>query len=172
MTRQQFARDADRAISLATENVARGLTRRSILVRGVKGATAMFAAATVGGVYNVRSAFAATCSCSCIGGPCDLIGNPCPGDAQSKCPTGCSVCTSADCAAICGHPSGQWVCCTGCGTCGMGYILCVDCWCGGLCADPYSTFCTCKSVCICQGCCRAADVQAQMARDGLIAAPV
>jgi hypothetical protein len=159
---------ADRKLSLATEGVARKLSRRKLVERGMKGLVTTVAAVSVGGFVNVRTAFAADCTCSCsfpgCGGCFACRGKGCP--SSGGCPSGCYICTSGDCPNNCGYSSGSWICCSGCGVCGFGYKACYDCRC-----TACNVLCGCKSDCICAGCCSPQQVKVQMVRDGL-AAPV
>jgi hypothetical protein len=156
---------ADRAVNLAAEDIARRLTRRRVVSRGVKGAAALVAGLSVGGFAGVRSAFASNCLCSCDFpgcGECSCKGKSCPANG---CPSGCVSCISTDCPGSgCIYSDGTWVCCTGCGRCGLGYYSCWDCRCL-TCNDA----CGCKTDCRCAGCCSPAQVKEEMARDAALA---
>ena len=152
----------DTKMSHMTEDVARRLSRRDALLKGVKGIVATAAAVSVGGAVSVRDAFAATTACGCAYpgcGHCSCRGKSCP---TSGCPSGCYICTSADCPnSACIYAGGSWVdsnC--PCGRCGYGYYRCYDCRCTGC-----SAKCGCRSACLCSGCCATTEVKEQMARD-------
>lgn len=151
--------DIDRNLSVLTEGIARRFGRRQVLVTGSKGLFATVAALAVGQVIKPQDALAGGCTCSWLGG----VGNAnCPsqgGCPSFGCPAGCSTCTTADGCSGCIYDSGSWVSCSGLGTCGNGYQLCVDCKCGSC-----SSTCTCLQGCTCCGCCRPADFEAELRR--------
>lgn len=134
----------DTRISHITEDFARKISRRKVLGKGLKTIAGTVAGMSLGMFWGLPSAHAA-CSCSFPGcGNCSCRGKTCP---SRGCPSGCTVCTTADGCAGCIYASGYWVCCQACcGTCNLGYQLCYDCKCTG-CGGT----CGCKSNCLC-GC--------------------
>src|SRR6266540_4653120 len=136
--------NADGIISLWSEALARRINRRDLIFRAVKSVAAAAAAASVGSLVNVKEVFAA-CTCSYLAS-CSPYG-ACP---FRGCPSSCTACTSSNgCGTNCPHSSGYWVIpnCS-CGVCGNGWYECWDCKC-----PSCSHLCTCKSTCVCSGCC-------------------
>lgn len=159
---------ADQRVSIWTEELARRLSRRQLLFKGITGFAATTAAVTLGTLTNVIPVSAA-CTCNWIGGlgnaNCPNVGGCTP--SVSVCPSGCNICTCSACGCNpCGNPAtcfcpwtgGQWVSCSNLGTCGNGYELCTDC----MCTTCSNYKCTCRSNCICCGCCSPKDVVAEM----------
>jgi hypothetical protein len=157
----------DRQISYLTESIARGISRRQVLTRTVKGVIATAAGTALGIFVNMKEAFAVTCTCDWYGGSGNA-GCPnhpsCPGNGG--CPSGCSPCTSYNgqltCnngTYACGYSNGTWVSCTGLGYCGNGSRICTDCKC-----PDCSYVCTCLSACFCCNCCTPQDVEKEMQR--------
>lgn len=161
MKMRMFLSSTDTKMSHVTEDVARRISRREVVLKGVKGAAATVAALSVGGMGAARGAFAATsCGCSYPGcGHCSCRGYSCP---SSGCPSACQICTSGDCPGTsCIYSGGSWIdsnC--PCGVCGFGYFRCYDCRC-----TACSRLCGCRSTCLCSGCCAQEQVKVQMARD-------
>jgi hypothetical protein len=147
----------DRSLSQLTEDVARQLTRRRFLLRGVKVVSGTLAGLSIGSFAGLHSDEAAACSCSYVGcGNCSCRGKTCP---NNGCPSGCSPCLKGDCVE-CPHPSGAWVCCSSCcGVCGLGSYYCYDCRCSGC-----GQLCGCKTGCLCSGCCTPGEVKEEFAR--------
>src|SRR5215218_5285063 len=155
----------DKKVSFLSEDLARKLSRKQLMVRGVKGFAAVAAGASVGSLVRVKDAFAANCTCSCDYpgcGNCSCRGKICP---NNGCPSGCTLCKAGDCDS-CPYSNASWVCCTGCGVCGLGWYVCYDCKCPGC-----GSLCGCKTDCRCSGCCSPAEVKAEMAKD-LVGEPV
>ena len=155
-------RGTDTKMSHLTEDVARRLSRRQVVLRGVKGLAASLAAVSAGGAFAVRDAFGRTTACGCVYpgcGRCSCRGLTCP---STGCPSGCYICTSGDCPnTACIYSGGSWVdsnC--SCGRCGYGYYRCYDCRC-----TSCSRLCGCRSICLCSGCCAQDEIQEQMVRD-------
>jgi hypothetical protein len=155
----------DKRTSILAEGIARSLSRRQVLVTTVKGTVATVAAATLGILVDLKTAFAITCDCHWYDG---IVGCPnygaCNSGGPGACPSGCSYCTSADVCRdskgyYCGYSDGWWVSCTGFGQCGNGYKICSDCKC-----TTCSYVCTCLSNVICSGCCTPQQVEAEMRR--------
>jgi len=146
-------RKPDEIVSVATEDLARTLTRRRLFGRAGKAIAATAAASTLGAFGSIKTVFA-TCTCSYIA----ICNGTCPGGGG--CPSGYTVCTLGQCGG-CIYSSGQWVSCTGQGTCQQGYELCTDCKSN---TNGCSGACTCKSNCICCGCCTPEEVQTEQAR--------
>ena len=151
-------RKVDEVISLASEGVARRLSRRSLL----KIVPFAAAGASVGALGRVTEAFASTCTCnwvnctSCCTGCCPSGG----------CPSGYTTCCSGYCGSLpcftCGWTSStgcSWVPNCTCGTCGLGSKVCTDCWTG-----TCSSACTCLSNCICATCCRPQEIAEEWLR--------
>lgn len=142
----------DESAGVLGEHLARGLSRRSVLVRGFKLVAAAASAVSVGSLATYTAAKANTC--------CGFYGDCAPDYCQSDggCNAACNYCTSSN---GCVHATGCWQStltgCTNMGTCGNGYIVCCDCWCAG-------NKCTCQSGCICCGCCTPKEVQAEVQR--------
>jgi hypothetical protein len=156
----------DSRISVATEDLARRITRRQAVVRFVKGVAGATAALSVGRLAMASGASAA--------GLCNWAnGHQCSGcPSQAACPSGYVICkhgTDRYCGgtSVCPYPSGNWVSIS-CGRCGMGYYVCTDCRPSG--NPDCGSVCTCLSGCICSGCCSRAEVKREFARIGL--APV
>jgi hypothetical protein len=157
----ELSDQADRRMSHLTEDLARKLSRRQILKKSVKGIVASVAGLTFGSTVGADPAHARACGCSYPGcGHCNCRGKSCP--RNGGCPSGCVVCTKADCpSSACIYSGGSWIdadC--SCGTCGFGYFRCYDCRC-----TSCSKLCGCRTTCLCSGCCRAAELRAQMAKD-------
>jgi hypothetical protein len=148
--------DADMSVGLASEDIARKLSRRTLLFRTLKGTAATAAALSVGSFVGVKNAFADACDCTPPGQFCWAIGKTCP---FNGCPTGCSICTTSDGCGGCIYSSGYWVACTGQGSCSNGYRLCYDCKCPGC-----GTTCGCLSGCICCNCCSPQEVRLEAGR--------
>lgn len=149
-------RQADDKIGLAGEEVVRVVTRRKLLGRMVKIVPAAFAGASVGSIARFKDVFA-SCTCSYIA----VCNGSCP---SGGCPSGYSTCCRDNGGYGCGcvyyiSQGCHWVGCSNQGTCGNGYELCTDCWKGSC-----GTACTCKSSCICCGCCTPAEVATEHAR--------
>jgi hypothetical protein len=159
---RMFLSSTDTKTSHLTEDVARRISRRDIVLKGVKGMAASVAALSVGGMAAARGAFALVNSCACSYpgcGSCSCLGYTCP---STGCPSACRICTSVDCPGTqCIYSGGSWIVqnCV-CGHGGYGYYRCYDCRC-----TSCSRLCGCRSMCFCAGCRSAADVRAQIARD-------
>jgi hypothetical protein len=163
----EFAGQTDRKLSELSEDMARKLSRRQALLKGVKGAAAAVAVLAVGGTVGVRDALAATSSCGCSYpgcGHCSCRGKSCP---SSGCPSGCYICKSTTCPnTACIYTSGSWIdsnC--PCGRCGFGYFRCYDCRC-----TSCSKLCGCRSICLCSGCCSPEELEHQFERDKALVA--
>lgn len=160
----EFADEADRRLSELSEDVARKLSRRQVLRKGVKGAVAAVAVLAFGGTAGVRGAVASSlvsCGCSYPGcGHCSCRGKTCP--SGGGCPSGCYVCKKTTCPnTACIYNTGSWIdadC--PCGICGYGYFRCYDCRC-----TSCSRLCGCRSWCLCSGCCRPEELGHQLERD-------
>jgi hypothetical protein len=168
-------RRADTSVSILSEDVARKLSRRQALSRGVKGIATAAAALSIGELVRPSIASAVNCTCSCNPPFGCLCGSSCMNKTcpQNGCPSGCTICTTADgCGGNCPYDHGFWICCTGCGSCGLGYYVCYDCKCGSDCNS--GSLCGCKSNCRCSGCCSRSEVKAQMLSEmgGQLTAPV
>jgi hypothetical protein len=134
-----------------------------MLTNSVKGVAIALAGATLGTFINFKDAFAAGCYCNWYGG---VSNANCPkkgGCPPNGCPSNCSPCTSSDVCNngvnYCNYPNGHWTSCSGLGTCGNGYRICLDCKCPNC-----SYVCTCLSTCICCSCCTPLDVENEMRR--------
>jgi len=139
---------ADRIISLWGEALARRINRREMMFKAVRGVGAAAAAASVGSLASIKDVFA-SCDCGYLGF-CSSYGATCP---TRGCPSSCTACTSAN-GCGCPHSSGYWVIAgCSCGVCGNGWYECWDCKC-----PSCSQLCTCKSTCVCSGCCSPGDV--------------
>jgi hypothetical protein len=163
----------DQQVSVVSEEFARKLSRRQVLLHTAKGMVAGMAAISVGSLTGFKNAFAATSisgpGCCYInpGHPCSKTGTDCLGHGfgtcpNAGCPSGCTVCYSSQCSE-CGWTSstnGCWVGYSGYCNCGFGYKTCCDCKCTGC-----SRSCTCLSQVICCGCCSEADVRASIAAE-------
>lgn len=155
----------DSRVSVASEEIARKISRRQAVSRMVKGVVGATAALSVGKLVAPSVAGAS--------GLCNWAnGKECSGcPSSASCPSGYVICTSSDkycgTSGECPYPNGDWVSIS-CGRCGMGYYVCTDCRPSGdsNCRDV----CTCLSGCICSGCCTPAEVKAEFAKLGL--APV
>lgn len=147
----------DEALSTWSEDVARRVSRRTILIRTLKGVAGTVAGLTIGSWVGMSEAEAVGCNCLYPGcGNCSCHGKTCP---SNGCPSGCYVCKSGDCV-NCDYSDGEWTCCSNCcGICGKGFYLCYDCRCTGCLAQ-----CGCKTNCLCSGCCTPQDVREEMAR--------
>jgi hypothetical protein len=167
----ELVKTIDEAVTVFSEELARRLNRRRFLINGAKGLAAAVAAACVGGIGNVREAFAITCSCTWISGSgnanCPHWSHQCPQGAPA-CPSGCSFCTINDlpkgangygCYGWCDYSGGQWVSCTGLCTGQQGYKVCSDC----KCSTCNGYLCTCLSSIQCCNCLTLPDAQAEMA---------
>jgi hypothetical protein len=149
--------DLDRRISILAEDVSRRLSRRQLVLKSVKTAVAATAAVTAGSLAGASRAFGGALACDCAlpgCGNCSCRNKTCP---SNGCPSGCMVCKTGDGCSQCNHNDGNWIACSGLGTCGLGYRLCWDCRCTGCGAK-----CGCKSVCLCCQCCSPSDVEAEM----------
>jgi hypothetical protein len=159
----------DKQVSILSESIVRSLSRRRMLGTAVKGTIVTLAGASLGIFTGLRNAFAAGCTCNWYGGGsnanCPSWPNAC-NIGGVVCPSGCSPCTSSDVCkeshspfSYCNYPNASWTSCTGLGTCGNGYKICVDCKCPNC-----SYVCTCLSVCYCCNCCNPKDVEIEMRR--------
>lgn len=152
--------EADRVVGIWTEELARKVDRRHILVKGIRGLAASVAAVSVGSFAEVKQVFAVTCTCNWIRKQVNCPSHCCC-PTGAGCPSGCSFCTSSDsCGGWCIYPDGCWTSCNSFCTCGYGYKLCCDCKCNS--CSGY--LCTCLSQVICCQCCTPADVEAEMSR--------
>jgi hypothetical protein len=141
-------RAIDETINVMSEDLARMVSRRSVLGKAFKGIVGGVAAGTVGSLATATSALA-SCTCGYINN------NNCGGGCQyGGCPSGYSACNTSMCGS-CIHPTG-WVACDNLCTCHFGYRVCTDCtWCTSC---GCSAACTCLSGVICCGCCSPRDV--------------
>jgi hypothetical protein len=151
----------DEGLSVLGEQVARRLSRRSFLWKGLSGMTVAAAAVASGEISRVTDVAAIDCSCMYGLGHCG-----CDGSCTSCEAFGWTTCTpNNDCdnGNLCFWSSGGWVAgngaCTGFGSCGNGFRECIDCL-GGSCG-PY---CTGLTRVFCEGCCSPADVRAEVLR--------
>lgn len=157
--------ETDRKLNVVAEDVARAVSRREVVFKGLRGLAAAAAAVSVGSLAGVKDAFARTaCTCSCAYpgcGNCSCRGKTCP---TNGCPSSCKICHLGDCSnGGCPYSDGNWVCCSGCGVCGFGYYVCYDCRCPTCTGcSGCSNKCGCKSGCLCSGCCSPAEVAAEM----------
>lgn len=145
----------DEKLSVLSEGLARKVSRRRFLARGVTGVGATIAATTLMEFEGMPAARASTCGCS---PPRGVFCGGCQNANSVTCPAGCSVCTRGQCSG-CIYTSGYWVGCSGQGTCGNGYNVCYDCKCGSC-----SGTCGCGSNCRCCGCCSPAELWKEQAR--------
>jgi hypothetical protein len=157
----------DKQTSIVVESLARLITRRRVVTNSLKGVAAVVAGASLGTFIDFRDAFAAGCTCNWYNGSgnANCPSHPgCNSSGSASCPSGCSPCTSSDVCRdsqgyYCNYSSGSWTSCTGQGSCGNGYRICIDCKCPNC-----SYVCTCLSNCICCNCCKEADVENEMRR--------
>ena len=157
MTEKQFSAGADRAIGHWLEDNVRRIGRRSVLLNGLKAATAVVAGVTVGSWPSQALAHPEHTYCHYPGaGHCSNLGKSCP--SAGGCPSGCYVCTTSSGCGGCIYSSGYWSTRSGsCGPGGYGYYLCYDCRgtsCNNVCGD--------RSTCKCANCRTAADVKTDM----------
>jgi hypothetical protein len=139
----------DDKLSLASESLARRISRRRLFVRVAQSTVAVVSGVAVGELRAFTTAEATVCTGA------SFCSN---GSSGPHCPSGCSICTSGDGCNDCPHTSGYWTV-SGFGTCGNGWVYCTDC----KCPDCTNT-CTSQSSCNCCTCCTPAQVQAELAR--------
>jgi len=155
----------DRLVGNATEGLARRLSRRQVMFRGMKGVAGATAAIAVGSLAGAKNAFAVTCTC---GYACGQACSGCP--SNGGCPTSYAICTSPCAYGNCPWSTGEWVSCTGCGQGSGSYRVCTDCrLIGHSCKCP--EVCTCLSGCLCLGCGSPSEMQADMAARGIVVGP-
>lgn len=151
----------NRDVSLLTKGLARRLSRREALMRGLRGVAVVSAGVAGGTILTAEQAKAVTCTC---GPPNNKYCSGCP---SNGCPSGYDVCYSNQGCSQCIYASGSWVSCTGLGDCGYGYKRCYDC------RKHATTGCTstcgCLTGILCGFCCSPAEVKAFMARDEQLA---
>jgi hypothetical protein len=152
----------DESVNLLSESIARRLTRRRVLINGMKGVVGSLAALSLGMLRTPLEALASNPGCSWLGGSTNKNCPQHPTCPQAPgCPSGCSICTDA-CAAHCPWPGGSWTV-GSCGTCNLGWYVCTDCMCNS--CDAY--LCTCESICQCSRCCSPQSVSTELQRLGV-----
>ena len=170
----------DEQVSVVSEEFARRLSRRQLILRSAKGVVTGIAAISVGSLAGMKNAFAAEnvtgkgccyitpgvqygCKTSVQGGT-DCQGHGLGTCPSTGCPSGCQRCYTNTCPGICGYTSselnGCWVGLSGYCTCGEGYRLCCDCQC-----TSCSRTCTCLSAVLCCGCCGPEDLLTSIATE-------
>lgn len=142
---RDILRAVDKNTGMATETLARKLSRRRALANGVKGVVAATTALMLGQGLHHDAGAACVCNWAilprCSG---------CP--SGYGCPSGMTPCklwdapydpnTGYGCNGYCNYSSGSWISCTGLGY-GYGYMVCTDCK-----GPSCSNLCTCLSQCI------------------------
>jgi len=170
MTAAGLGDKIDTGVARVAERIARTMTRRDALRRGVLGGITGMAALAVG----ARPAMAVTCTCgptyNCAhwGASCTCCGCPsgyvlCKNDGSYCSCSGGHYNSQGYC---CEYSSGYWVACNGicCGSGCNGYRLCYDCK-----ASTCQEWCTCLSQEFCCQCATPEEVAKEQARTQALA---